>query len=171
MAKVHYYIFGASVILLSACGPKTLHDRYLDGESYEIWYKPKVSLVQIVETKTNCQIEAAQRVPAHMVVSQSPSYVTPVQTYCNNIGGQVFCNSMGGDVIGGEISSRDVNVPLRLAAEQQCMRRSGHTSVRLPACPAGASAVAFGDTALPALTAKTCYGVTPDNRSLIIGAF
>jgi hypothetical protein len=114
---------------------------------------------------TNCQVEAAQRVPQRQVSRTTASYTTPVQTSCNTIGTQTFCNSSGGDTIGGDNYTVDVNAGLRSKVFYQCMANKNYRYVNLPPCPNGVTL----DNArgLLPLSNTTCYRVSPDGRSQV----
>jgi hypothetical protein len=147
---------------------ETQFQAYSSGEPLRSYaYKAGATPESTERAETNCQIEAAQRVPQQLISQTSPSYTTPVQTYCNNIGGQTFCNSTGGQTYGGETTISDANTGLRQRAYGQCMAREGYRYLDIPACAAGtatSSLRASSTGGLLPLSSTTCYIATPDNQ-------
>lgn len=164
-------IIGLAVLVsaLVGCAPQTLYDRYKAGQPIQNFpYKAGANEAEIQRSVTNCQIEAAQRVPQKMVSRTTPSYTTPVQTQCNRIGTQTFCNSTGGDTYGGQTYTSDANAGLRVQAFAQCMGDKGYRFVNVPVCPEGAEIKgSFLEPRLRKLSVNTCYLITPDGRSFI----
>ena len=136
----------------------TLYDAYKAGRQMPMFYKGGMSFERIAGDNTDCQVEAAQRVPAQMQVTQTPTYTTPVSTMCNQIGTQTFCNQTGGQTYGGEIQSHDANAGLRQQVHLQCMAKKGYRYVNIPACPAGVDISGQdGERVLRPLSPTTCY--------------
>ena len=103
--------------LVGCVAAQTDYDRYLAGEPLRGFaYKAGMTFVEQRNDQTDCQIEAAQRVPQNIVVSTAPSYTSPVQTTCNQIGTQTICNQTGGQTYGGQVTSSDANANLRVQA-------------------------------------------------------
>lgn len=164
-------ILGLAVLVsaLVGCAPQTPYDRYKAGQPIQNFpYKAGANEAEIQRSVTNCQIEAAQRVPQQMVVQTTPSYTTPVQTQCNRIGTQTFCNSTGGDTYGGQTYTSDANAGLRVQAFAQCMGDKGYRFVNIPACPEGSEIKgSFLEPRLRKLSVNTCYVMTPDGRGAV----
>jgi hypothetical protein len=150
----------ASVLVVSACmSAPSFYDNYKAGNPLRAFpYKAGVGWAEIDRDKTNCEIEAAQRVPQNIVVQSSPTYTTPTQTYCNQIGTQTFCNTTGGQTYGGQTTSSDANAGLRVRAYGQCMAQRGYRFVDIPACPPGTDISSqHNETVLRPLSRRTCY--------------
>lgn len=148
------------VVAISGCASApTFYDNYKAGKPIKSFpYKAGVGWAQIDLDKTNCEIEAAQRVPQNIVLQTTPIVTTPTQVYCNQIGTQTFCNSTGGQTFGGQTTSSDANAGLRLRAYGQCMARNGYRFVDIPVCPAGSDLSSqHAETVLRPLSARTCY--------------
>jgi hypothetical protein len=139
----------------------SLYDNYKAGNPLRAFaYKAGVGWNQIDRDKTDCEIEAAQRVPQNIVVRSSPTYTTPTQTSCNQIGTQTFCNTTGGQIYGGQTTSSDANAGLRMRAYGQCMAQRGYRFVDIPACPPGTDLSSqHNETVLRPLSQRTCYQV------------
>jgi hypothetical protein len=154
---------------LGGCAPQTSYEKYKAGQAIQNFpYKVGTTQVQTEKATTDCQIEAAQRVPQQMVVQTTPSYTTPVQTQCNRIGTQTFCNSTGGNTYGGQTYTTDANAGLRVSAFGQCMVGRGYRFVSIPPCPVGTTAADLGKSSvLLPLSRNTCYFVTPNNEGSI----
>lgn len=152
---------------LLGCAAETQFQVYSSGEPLQNYpYKNGATPASKEWDITNCQIEAAQRVPQQMISQTSTAYTTPVQTYCNNIGTQTFCNSTGGQTFGGETTISDANAGLRQSAYGQCMAKQGYRYIDVPACPPGAKATSLQATAaggLLPLSKTTCYIANPDD--------
>lgn len=159
----------APVIGLVGCAAQTPYDKYKAGQAWQNFpYKSGITPAQTEKAVTDCQIEAAQRVPQQMVVQTTPTYTTPVQTQCNQIGTQTFCNSTGGGTSGGQTYSTDANTGLRIRAYGQCMAGKGYQFVNIPPCPIGTTAADLDKSrVLLPLSRNTCYFVTPNNQSAI----
>lgn len=153
-------------LLLAACAPQTAYEKFKAGQPLQNFpYKTGGTQAQTQRDTTNCQVLAANRVPQHHVIRQSPSFTTPVQTTCNRIGTQTFCNSTGGDTFGGQTYSEDANAGLRQRVFAQCMADQGYRYVNIPVCPAGVT-LDSADRLLP-LSRTTCYRMTADGRGAI----
>jgi len=153
-----------TVIGLVGCGaPQTFYDQYKSGTPLRAYpYKAGVGFAEINRDKTNCEIEAAQRVPQNISVQTSPAYTTPTQTYCNQIGTQTLCNTTGGQTYGGQTTSSDANAGLRTRAYAQCMGAKNYRFVDIPACPAGTDLSSqHNETVLRSLSRTTCYQAYP----------
>lgn len=153
-----------TIIGLVGCGaPQTLYDQYQAGIPLRAFaYKAGVGWSEIDRDKTNCEIEAAQRVPQNISVQTSPSYSTPTQTYCNQIGTQTLCNTTGGQTYGGQTTSSDANAGLRVRAYAQCMAGKNYRFVDIPACSAGTDLSSQNnETVLRPLSRTTCYQASP----------
>ncbi len=155
------------VLGLVGCAPQTPYDKYRAGQALQNFpYKAGTTQAQTEKAVTDCQIEAAQRVPQQMVVQTTPTYSTPVQTQCNQIGTQTFCNSTGGNTYGGQTYSTDANTGLRIRAYGQCMAGKGYQFVNVPPCPVGTTAADLDKSrVLLPISRNTCYFVTPNNQS------
>jgi len=153
-----------SVLAVSACmSAPSFYDNYKAGNPLRAFpYKAGVGWAQIDRDKTDCEIEAAQRVPQNIVVQTSPTWSTPTQTSCNQIGTQTFCNTTGGQTYGGQTTSSDANAGLRARAYAQCMGRKNYRFVDIPACPAGTDLSSQNnETVLRPLSRRTCYQAYP----------
>ena len=151
---------------LTGCAPQTPYERFKAGAPLENYpYKTGATYSSINRDITSCQVRSVQQVPQQQVVRTTPTYTTPVQTYCNRIGTQTICNSTGGQTYGGQTYSVDANAELRQRVFAQCMIDIGYRYVNLPPCPQ--NAVFKASAGLPPLSLKTCYRVTPDGTTLI----
>jgi hypothetical protein len=150
-----WHFFATIAVLVSCATTQTVMSSYKAGKPIQTWYKNNATFPEIDNASTSCQVYAAQQVPQNMQVRQSPSYTTPVNTYCNRIGTQTLCNSYGGDTIGGGVYSVDANGILRNKVFLQCMASTGHQYVNISPCPAGVQLKTNGR--LPNLSGKTCY--------------
>lgn len=152
------------VIGLAGCGPQTPYERYQAGEPLRgLPYKAGGTPATAVRDLTDCEVIAARQVPQQIVVSTTPTYTTPVQTSCNQIGSQTFCNSTGGQTYGGQTRSSDANAGLRQRVFNQCVADKQYRYVDIPACPSGVS-ISVASEVFPPLTPKTCYLVTPQGE-------
>ncbi|MDE9451332.1 hypothetical protein J3R80_12725 [Aliiroseovarius sp. Z3] len=156
--------------LASCVATQTPYEKYLEGKPLVNYpYKAGASPANIRNIGTDCEIEAAQRVPQNIVVRTTPTYTTPTQTYCNRVGTQVLCNTTGGQTYGGQVSSYDANANLRVRAYAQCMSRRGVRFLNIPACPNGVDLSSQNnEKVLRPLSKRTCYQVYP-NGGLAIG--
>ena len=60
---------------LVGCAPQTPYDKYKAGQALQNFpYKAGTTQAQTEKAVTDCQIEAAQRVPQQMVVQTTPTY-------------------------------------------------------------------------------------------------
>lgn len=145
--------------VVACAAPQTFFDQYKAGVPLRSYpYKAGESFASLANDKTNCEIEAAQRVPQNIVVQTSPSYTTDTQTYCNQIGTQTLCNTTGGQTYGGQTTSTDTNAGLRLRAYGQCMSQKGYRFVDIPACPAGTDLSSqHNEEVFRPLSRRTCY--------------
>jgi hypothetical protein len=136
----------AFLLLLSGCVTDT------------VWYKEGANPAAVNSAATDCAVEAANRVPQNTQVGVTPTYSTPVQTYCNNTGyGTVSCTSYGGDVYGGNVYSYDANQGLRNQVMEQCMARRGYALLSLPVCsPDQAAKAKLSASRLPAISETSC---------------
>ena len=159
-----------SVLTVSACmSAPTFYDNYKAGQPLRGFaYKAGVGWAEIDRDKINCEIEAAQRVPQNIVVQTSPSYTTPTQTYCNQVGTQTICNTTGGQTYGGQTTSTDANAGLRSRAYAQCMAQKNYRFVDIPACPTGTDLSSqHNETILRPLSRRTCYQAYPSGSFAI----
>ena len=149
--------------LMGCVAAQTPYEQYQAGVPLRAYpYKAGVSFARIDSDRTDCQIEAAQRVPQNIVVSTTPSYSTPVQTTCNQIGTQTFCNQTGGQTYGGQTTSSDANAGLRVRAYGQCMANKNYRFVDIPACPQGVDLSSQNnEPVLRPLSRTTCYQIYP----------
>ncbi len=161
----------AGLVLLAGCAEPTFYDRYKAGAPLQSFpYKAGATGASLTNDITNCEIEAAQRVPQNLASTTTPTYTTPTQTHCNRIGTQVFCNTTGGQTYGGQTTIFDANSGLRSRAQQQCMMRSGYRFLNVPACPDGVrpeALVVARNGGLPQVSAGTCYLVDPSGSWMI----
>ena len=157
-----------ALVLLGLIGcvatTETAYEHFLAGKPWmNFAYKTGASFSSTNNDITNCQVEAAQRVPQQQVVQTTPSYTTNTQTFCNRIGTQTLCNTTGGQTIGGNTYSTDANAGLRSRVFYQCMANKNYRYVNIPPCPEG---VVFRSSdapgVLPPLSETTCYRVYPD---------
>lgn len=163
----HIWIAAALAAALTGCAtPQTAYDRYKAGEPLRnIPYKTGATEASLGRDLTNCRVVAAQRVPQQQVVQSTPGFTTPSQTICNRVGTQTICNTTGGQTFGGGVTTSDANAGLRQQVFGQCMIDRGYRYVSLPPCPQGAQMqTAQG---LPPLSTRTCYVVTPNQRTLV----
>lgn len=157
-------------LALAGCAP-TPYELYKAGKPVPNFpYRAGATVGDKDQDTTNCEVEAAQRVPQQIEVHTTPVYTTPVQTYCYRSGYQTICNSTGGDTYGGDMYSTDANAGLRKRVEDQCMARKGWRWIDLPACPAGVQATDLRGVGahLPQLTNATCY-IAYENGASIVG--
>lgn len=156
---------------LLGCAPQTPYDLYTSGQPLRGFpFKAGATYTSMESDAVNCQVEAAQRVPQQIVAQTTPTYTTPVQTSCNQIGTQTFCNSTGGQTYGGQTQLSDANTGLRQMAYAQCMVRNGYQSADIPACPAGTQPTSLRTSTsggLLPLSNATCYLVTPSGQQFI----
>ena len=125
MLKVPYLIGIASAVgFLTACVPTT--SNYL--------YKSKADVTRADRDDFECELAASRAVPEAMRVGTTPTYTTPIQTNCYNIGYTVQCNTTGGQVYGGQTYSYDANSKLRAEHYARCMVSRGWGVVELPNC-------------------------------------
>src|ERR1700722_6970669 len=104
------------------------------ASNYEFWYKVNSVPNSGQSELTDCQVYAAQTVPANTQVGQNPTYVTPTNTNCYAIGTSVTCSQTGGNVYGGDVYSYDANAPLRQSVITNCMNKKGYFYISLPEC-------------------------------------
>ena len=142
-ARIAKAILAISFALMG-CVTESQFQAYTAGKPLEDYpYKTGATYASLTNDMTNCKIEAAQRVPQQMVSYTTPTYTTPVQTYCNRIGTQTFCNSSGGQTHGGQTTVSDANEGLRYSAYNQCLARQGYRFVDIPACAKGIQATSL----------------------------
>jgi hypothetical protein len=111
---------------------------------------------------TDCQVYAAQTVPANTQVGQNPTYVTPTNTNCYAIGTSVTCSQTGGNVYGGDVYSYDANAPLRQSVITNCMNKKGYFYISLPECKTDDIKNGLPNySVLPALAANACVAKSP----------
>lgn len=181
-----YKSFALPLLLLVGCvsSAMTPYQAYKAGKPLPMFYKAGVSFAQIRNDNTNCQIEATQRVPAQMQVTQTPAYTTPVQTTCNSYGtgfgvgygvstnAQTFCTQTGGQTYGGNLQSYDANSGLRSQAVLQCMAKTGYRYVNVAPCPSGADISGQDqERVLRPLTATTCYKISAEGSGVSVGNY
>ncbi|MBT9382791.1 hypothetical protein KM176_02855 [Pseudooceanicola sp. CBS1P-1] len=159
--KAKYLAPLAWLVLTSCASQMTPQQLYMSGKPLPFRnYKTGATLMQRQDATTDCQIEAARRVPQSIQIGTTPSYTTPIQTSCNRIGTQVFCNTTGGDTIGGNTYSYDANSGLRQSAYRQCIAHKGFLDLSIPACPKDQDVTILAtpaSTRLPKLGASSCY--------------
>jgi hypothetical protein len=146
MKKLLLLVLAAFTPALSGCDDGTVTRAYREGVSY----------YQLEQMLTSCQVYAAQQVPANIRTSTTPAYTTPVQTYCNNIGGFTSCNSTGGQTYGGDTYSTDVNSSLRAKVLNQCYAQNGIGYYTFSPCTPEAAADFKPSSNLPKLQQNTC---------------
>lgn len=112
------------LLVLAGCAPSQFTGYWRSG----------VTVAQQQNDLTNCQVRAANQVPVSTQVRTTPTYTTPENTSCYNIGYSVNCTTTGGQVYGGDTYSYDVNADLRQRVVGQCMARRGYQAVTLPIC-------------------------------------
>lgn len=152
-------LVSVTAILLAAGCQMTTADLVKQGKPIEKIYPVKKGVTsEIYENDwLNCQIEAAQRVPQNITIGTTPVYRTPVQTQCYATGyGRSTCTQTGGQTYGGDTYSYDANKELRVAAQKQCMTRSGYRETTIPKCLPDAK-IRKASEKLPPLSAGTCY--------------
>ena len=179
---LRYTSLALSLLLLAGCaaGTMTLYEAYKAGKPFPMYYKTGADFAQISNDNTNCQIEAAQRVPARTEFTQTPTYTSSAQTICNSYGtgygvtssSQTFCTQFGGDTYGGDIQSYDANTELRHEAAHQCMGKKGYRYVGIPPCPSGVDISGQdNERVLRPLAATTCYQIPSESSGLHIGNY
>lgn len=147
-----------------AAGQLSTYEHFKAGKAWNNFpYKTGATFQSLNRDMTNCQVEAAQRVPQQQVLHTTPSFTTNTQTYCNRIGTQTFCNTTGGNTIGGQVYSTDANAGLRGRVYHQCMANNGYRYVNLPPCPDGVTLKPETNGLLP-LARTTCYRAFPNNN-------
>ena len=115
---------------------------------------PQASFAQ-----TDCQIEAANRVPESVRTYTTPVYSTPSNVQCTTIGNFVNCQEYGGQVYGGQTQAYDANADLRMRATEQCLAKKGFSVVQFPACTpeqVKKGVVTFSTGKLPPASAVLC---------------
>jgi len=122
-----------ALVVVAACEPTT-QQLVKQGKPLELIHpaKPGVTAGRMQSEFTDCEIEAAQRVPQQMAIGTTPTYTTPVQTQCVNYGYSVSCQTTGGQTYGGNTYSYDANDGLRSKAEAQCLYRRGYRFTTVP---------------------------------------
>ena len=181
-----YKKFVLPFLLLVGCvsSAMTPYQAYKAGKPFPMFYKAGVGFAQIKNDNTNCQIDAAQRVPVQTQISQTPTYTTPVQTTCNSYGtgfgvgygvstsAQTFCTQSGGQTYGGTIQSYDANAGLRSQATLQCMANKGYRYVNIAACPSGVDLSGqANERVVRPLTATTCYQMSAEGAGFSVGNY
>ncbi|MCT4370066.1 hypothetical protein CLG85_006850 [Yangia mangrovi] len=143
--------------LLAACEPTTAQ-LVTQGKPIDIVYPVKAGVTagQLQNDVTDCQIEAAQRVPQQILTTTTPTHSTPAETQCVTKGKTVTCTTTGGEIYGGETYSYDANEGLRARAEGQCLSGKGYRLATIPKCPAGDATRPVMSQLYP-LSAATCY--------------
>lgn len=164
-------VYSLCLLFLVGCAGPTFYDNYASGEPLRGFpYKIGGTGVTLSNDVTDCQIEAAQRVPQQLVSHTSPAYQTPTQTTCNRIGTQIFCNTIGGQTYGGGTTIFDANAELRSRATLHCMAKKGYRFLNIPACPIGTRPEALTverNGGLPPFTNSTCYLAEPGGSWMI----
>lgn len=124
------------------------------------YYKEGTTVSRLDRDLTNCQVVAAQRVPANTQIGMTPIYTTPITTSCYGYS----CTTYGGDVYGGDLYSYDANAGLRNKVTAQCMSSQGYEYVEIPACTSQQLKDKVVKTVqkLPKLTGNVC-AVTRDD--------
>lgn len=158
-------------LLFVGCAAPTLYDRYKAGTPLRDFpYKAGATAATLDNDRTDCEIEAAQRVPQRLVTRTSPTFQTPLQTICNQVGTQTICTTTGGQIYGGQTTVIDENDALRSRAERQCMTRKGYRFLDIPACPEETrpdALVTGRNGTFPRPSASTCYLALPDGSWMI----
>lgn len=157
MFKSRLLVSAVALAALAGCEPTT-EQLVKQGKPIEKVYPSKagVTVGQMQNDFTDCEIEAAQRVPQQMTIGTTPTYTTPLSTQCVNNGYSVSCNTTGGQTYGGQTYSYDANAGLRGKAEAQCLIRSGYSLATIPKCPEGANVRPVLAQLYP-LSTNTCY--------------
>lgn len=163
----------AVIFALGGCATSSYQD-YKAGKPLTSYpYKADANRAILQNEMTDCQVNAAQRVPQQTVISTTPTYTTPVQTFCNRVGYQTICNSTGGQTYGGNVVTSDANTDLRNRVFYQCMAGKGWEWVNIPVCRDGVGPENLRsgrNGGLPVRTAATCYLSTEqDPTSVFIG--
>ena len=129
--------------MLTACGPLTL------------FYKPGVSVTQMQDDTTRCEVEALRDAPVANQVRQRPPIYFPGQRFCNSMG---QCGYTQGYWVQGSVYTVDVNRDLRARVTDMCMARKGYQPVSLPPCSqsVAAAAPAQATTRLPQIEPNSC---------------
>lgn len=128
-------------------------------EPYNFAWREGATAGQASSAQTDCQIEAANRVPQSIQTYTTPVYRTPSNVQCNAIGTYVSCQEYGGQVYGGNLQTYDANAELRLAATQQCLAKKGFGIATIPACTPEQTkkgVVSFQSGRLPASSSLLC---------------
>lgn len=168
MLKSRFVFTTITILLASGCQMST-EALVKQGKPIQKYYPVKqgVTVDRLKNDWLNCEIEAAQRVPQNIAVGTTPTYTTPIQTQCYSTGyGGVRCTQTGGQTYGGQSYTYDANAKLRVAAQQQCLARSGYQNVQIPKCSSGANVKPISNI-LPALSSGTCY-VSDENGNYAI---
>ncbi len=139
-----------SAVLVLGCVPT---------EPYTFAWREGATSSQANSAGTDCEIEAANRVPQSVQAYTTPIYRTPSNVQCNTIGTYVSCQEYGGQVYGGQTKTYDANAELRFKAVQQCLARKGFGMVSIPVCTkdqAAQGVVSFGTGRLPSTASVLC---------------
>ena len=96
----------------------------------ETYYKEGATVTRLDRDLTNCQVIAAQQVPANTQIGMTPVYTTPISTSCYGY----TCTTTGGNVYGGDLYSYDANSGLRNKVTAQCMSSQGYEYVEIQPC-------------------------------------
>ncbi len=137
-----------------ACGDGSVNMLYREGLTYD----------QLDMATTSCEVYAAQQVPASIRTTTTPAYTTPVQTYCNTVGGFTNCYNTGGQTFGGDTVSSDANEALRTKVKNQCYAQQGISRYNFKPCTPEQVAGFKPSAVLPKLQANTCYVSLPGNK-------
>lgn len=143
--------------VLAACEPTTAQ-LVTQGKPIDIVYPVTsgVTAARLQNDTTDCQIEAAQRVPPQILTTTTPTRSSPTETQCVTKGNTVTCTTTGGEIYGGETYSYDANESLRARAEAQCLSGRGYKLATIPKCPEAYATRPVHSQFYP-LSAATCY--------------
>lgn len=108
--------------LLAGCG--------VSEPDRAFFYKENTKYSEANKTLTDCQVEAAQKVPVSNNSYTTPTWTTPVS--CSTSYG--YTNCYGGNTYGGNLVTQDTNLPLRDRVTEQCLVDKGYYVGRVPVC-------------------------------------
>ncbi len=118
-------IVALGVLFLLGCDA-TQNDLYL--------YREGATVARADRDFFDCRLAAARAVPTNTQIGTTPTYTTPIQTNCYNVGYTTQCTTTGGQVYGGRAYSYDANSNIRTEFLARCLASKGYSAVELPRC-------------------------------------